>query len=118
MVSRRAEELAVIIRMHLVELLVARRKQCLECSVTDECVCLSCAVVTGNESGRRIEEHFVRRLGGARLTVPTLAELERREKHRKIKKKFKGDNHKQLAAEFGCSVQAIYSIVAKKEEEL
>ena len=117
MVSRRAEELAVIIRMHLVEFMATERKQCLKCGVIAEGVCLSCAEVTGNELGRRIEEHCVREMGGLRLTIPTLVGIERREKHRQVRKNFKGDNHKQLALELGYTVQTIYTILAKEEPE-
>ncbi len=56
-------------------------------------------------------------MGGLRLTIPTLAGIERRERHRQIRKNFKGDNHKQLALQFGCSKQNIYNIVAKKEAD-
>ena len=83
--------------------------------MVDKAVCQSCAEVTGNELGRQIEEHCVREMGGLRLTIPTLAGIERRERHRQIRKNFKGDNHKQLAFEFGYSVPTIYSIVARKE---
>lgn len=117
MVSRRAEQQAIIIRMHLVEFMANKRKECLKCVVVDEAICLSCAEVTGNELGRRIEEHCVREMGGLRLTIPTLAGLERREKHRQIRKNFKGDNHKQLAFEFGYSVPTIYGIVGKEGPE-
>lgn len=115
MVSRRAEQQAIIIRMHLVEFMVTKRRQCLTCVGATESVCLSCAEVSGNELGRRIEEHCVREMGGLRLTIPTLSGIERREKHRQIRKGFKGDNQKQLAFQFGYTVQTIYNIVAKQE---
>lgn len=117
MVSRRAEQQAIIIRMHLVEFMTTKRKQCLTCSGVTDSVCLSCAEVTGNELGRQIEEHCVREMGGLRLTIPTLEELERHYKHREIKRRFGGDNHKELAFEFGYSVPTIYGIVGKRNDE-
>ncbi len=71
----------------------------------------------GNELGRQIEEDLVRNLAGLRLTIPTLSNLETREKHRQIRKRFNGANVPELASEFHYSRSTIYSIVLKKEPQ-
>jgi Mor family transcriptional regulator len=78
---------------------------------------ISEAECLGNERGRQIEEVLVRNLGGARLVIPTLKCLETREKHRQIRNRFTGANHKELACEFGYSIPTIYNILQKKEPE-
>lgn len=103
MVSSTAERMAILIRQKLMQFYIMDGKPVHE------------AEYLANERGRQIEEALVRELGGMRLVIPTLKCLETREKHRQIKNRFNGANHKELAAEFGYSVQTIYNILQKKE---
>jgi len=105
MVSSTAERMAILIRQKLMQFYIMDGKPVHE------------AEYLGNERGRQIEEALVRELGGMRLVIPTLKCLERREKHRRIRNRFTGYNHKQLAVEFGYAVQSIYDILRKKEPE-
>ena len=122
MVSRPAERMWEIVRLHLVRLFMARRRQCLMCNVKPgspeaESICLSCDEVMVNEYCRQIELAIVRELGGQRIVTPTLKCLEAREKHRLIRKQFTGANHKELACQYGYSVPTIYDILQGKEPE-
>ncbi|MGC2423336.1 MAG: Mor transcription activator family protein [Nitrospirota bacterium] len=121
-VSRQSERMWEIIRLYLVRLFVARRRHCLTCSVRPdnpeaERICLSCDEATGNEYSRQIDLAIVNELGGARLVIPTLKCLETREKHRQIRNRFTGANHKELACQFGYSIPTIYDILRKDEPE-
>ncbi len=119
----RAEELAAVVRMHIVRYLVVNVGRCNGCaafpsaspSPIDGMQCRSCAEVAGNELGRRIEEDLVMRLGGFRVSIPTLVALERREKRRLIKRQFNGANQTELALNFGVSRKTVYNITREKE---
>ena len=126
----RAEELAAVVRMHIVGYLVVNVGRCNGCREIPSnpplskggmggfgvpMQCHSCAESAGNELGRQIEEDLVKRLGGFRVSIPTLAALERREKRRLIKRQFNGANQTELALNFGVSRKTVYNIL--KEEE-
>jgi Mor family transcriptional regulator len=104
-VSQVAERMAILMRQCLVQFFVNEGRP----GPTAEYL--------GNELGRQIEEVFVRELGGARLVIPTLKCLETRERHRQIRNRFTGANHKELACEFGYSIPTIYDILRKDEPE-
>ena len=122
MVSKQSERMWEIIRLHIVRLFLARRQQCLTCSVKPgspeaENICLSCDEVMVDECCRQIDLAIVRELGGQRIVIPTLKCLEAREKHRQIRNRFTGANHKELACQYGYSVPTIYDILREKEPE-
>lgn len=104
MVSPMAEEMAILIRLKLVQFFVNKGETG------------PAAEYLGNELGRLIELDLVNNLGGVRFTIPTLKNLERRDKHRQIRKKFTGANVKQLAFEFGYARSTVYSILRKPEQ--
>ncbi len=64
-----------------------------------------------NASGNDVLRVMYEELGGMRITVPTIRELEIEARDRRVRLKFRGDNHKQLAEQFGLSVRQVRRIV-------
>ncbi len=126
-ISRRVEEMAIIIRAHVVQGVVARARACRACLLRPSPArggaaeglpwhCLSCSEVYGNELGRQIEEAIVRKLVGARVRIPSPLALVSREKRRRIRKEFNGANTAQLALQYNMSRPAVYRALAEKED--
>lgn len=65
----------------------------------------------GMESGRAIVRVIIEELGGFRITVPTIKDLTRDEIHRRIRAKFNGANHKELAEQYGITTRHVRRIV-------
>nr|MBC8362606.1 hypothetical protein [Candidatus Desulfatibia profunda] len=53
-------------------------------------------------------------LGGIRITIPTIKELELEERNRRIRNQFTGHNHNELALRWGMSVRQIRRIVNQR----
>ena len=70
----------------------------------------------GPASADAIMEIFIYTLGGMRITVPTLKALDRRERNRKIRRKFKGD-YKELMQPFNLTEGQIRRIVNNKSKD-
>ncbi len=54
---------------------------------------------------------FYEELGGCRISIPTLKDLAIEERDQRIRNRFKGFNHQELADLFGLSVRQIRRIV-------
>lgn len=65
----------------------------------------------GDQQARAVFQVLVEEVGGMRLTVPSLRDLERSERDRRIRKEFTGFNHQELALRFGLSVSQIRRVV-------
>ena len=65
----------------------------------------------GLESGRAIMRVFIEELGGFRITVPTIKDLEREETYRRIRAKFNGANINELAEQYGITPRHTRRIV-------
>ncbi len=67
----------------------------------------------GETDGYAALKMIFEELGGLRVTVPTIKELERQERDRMIIEAFTGFNYHELAIRFKCSVRTIRRIVCK-----
>lgn len=65
----------------------------------------------GLESGRAIMRVMFEELGGFRITIPTLEDLDREERDRRIRIIFNGINIEELSERFGISKRQVRRIV-------
>ncbi len=65
----------------------------------------------GQEDGAEIMRILYEELGGLRITVPTVTQLIVEERNRKIRNRFAGNNHEELAIMWGLSVRQVRRIV-------
>jgi Mor family transcriptional regulator len=70
----------------------------------------------GHASGEAIMRLFINMLGGMRITVPTIKEINRKERDQKIRNMFHGDNHRELAKVFDLTEGQIRRIVHGKNK--
>ncbi len=63
---------------------------------------------------RAITRDFFEQLGGLRITVPTIRDLIREERDRRICAEFRGDNHSEIAIRHGMTVRQIRRILRGK----
>ncbi len=68
-----------------------------------------CPHASGNDVLRVMYEE----LGGMRITVPTIRDLEIEARDKRVRLKFRGDNHNELAERFGLSVRHVRRIVQR-----
>lgn len=68
------------------------------------------------KSGDEIINIFIQELGGLRVSIPDHGDLYRIERNKKIRAKFIGNNHKELALLFGLSAIQIRRILQNKDE--
>ena len=65
----------------------------------------------GEETGARIMTILFEVLGGLRVTIPTITQVEIQERNRQIRNKFTGQNYESLAASWGLSVRQVRRII-------
>lgn len=67
----------------------------------------------GEKSSSEIMRILREEVGGIRLTMPTLEDLHRQQRDKKIQALFTGFNHKELATRFGLHVRHVRRIVSR-----
>lgn len=65
----------------------------------------------GRETGPKIMRVVYEQLGGLRMTIPTIEDIERHHRNVKIRNQFTGFNHRELAERWGMSVRQIRRVV-------
>jgi len=71
----------------------------------------------GERVGMSIIRTIILEVGGLRLTIPDIKQLEREERDRKIREKFTGFNCKELGYIYGLSAMQVRRIVMKGAKE-
>ena len=67
----------------------------------------------GPQLGIKIMRVLYEQLGGLRMTIPTIAEIDRHHRNQRIRTQFTGFNHCELAEIWGMSVRQIRRVVNK-----
>ncbi len=68
-------------------------------------------VAFGEKAGARIMTIMFEVLGGLRVTIPTITQVETEERNRQIRNKFDGRNYEALAESWGLSVRQVRRII-------
>lgn len=68
----------------------------------------------GHSSGEAIIRVIIEEIGGMRVTLPTLKDIYRQERNKKICNLFNGANHQELAIVFNLTVGQIRRIVDRR----
>ncbi|MFA5352927.1 MAG: Mor transcription activator family protein [Thermodesulfovibrionales bacterium] len=68
----------------------------------------------GAESGEKVIKLIVEELGGLRVNIPSLHDLYRLERDRKILAMNRGTNHKEIAIIFNISVQQVRRVIRNR----
>jgi Mor family transcriptional regulator len=71
----------------------------------------------GQASGQAIIKTIIEECGGMRISLPDMQDLWREERDRRIRNKFTGANHEELAINFGLSVDQVRRIVNCKRKK-
>lgn len=67
----------------------------------------------GEQQETVIMRTMFEQMGGMRVTIPTLEELEIHERNREIREKFNGKNYLELAENWGLTTKSIRRIVSQ-----
>jgi Mor family transcriptional regulator len=70
----------------------------------------------GAADAQKVVRLLIEVVGGARITVPTLKQIEIEFRDKRIRERFNGFNHSELSMESGLSARHIRRIVNKSNE--
>ena len=70
----------------------------------------------GIEDGAKVINIISEELGGLRVTIPTIKDLEREARDLRIHEEFRGNNHAELSIRYGTTVRNVRFILARKEK--
>lgn len=70
----------------------------------------------GEPVGKSIARALCEEIGGQRISMPSLATLERLERNRQIRLAFNGRNYRELAIQYGLDERQIRRIVSETRE--
>ncbi len=65
----------------------------------------------GEKPSKEVIKIILEELGGLRISIPTLKELYKKERNKRIREIFNGANHEELAIRFGLSLTHVRWIV-------
>jgi len=65
----------------------------------------------GEASGMTVIKSFINCLGGLRINVPDMDDMQRKERDRKIRNLFTGTNYNELSLRFGLTARQVRNIL-------
>jgi Mor family transcriptional regulator len=68
----------------------------------------------GPEAAARIIQSTITAVGSERMSFPSIADLQRRERDRQICNLDLGDNHSELAERFGCGLRTVERVILRQ----